>query len=151
MKTFNSLNSFWEIGINVLTGEADATGLRLLCDLSEAGRELMCRYLALPLDTQFQKNWNSLVGAEPAVASMLIARDAFKDILTFALFTIHEVDVVIEFPGGTIVGGNDTDEYIQRYLSDSSVIHKNVRRNLLKHSRNRVGDRCVHAMSGRTS
>ncbi len=71
------------LGINVLTGEACRLGQRLLCDLTEDAKALVQQYFGAEI--KFDKNNNSMVGDEPAVASMMLGRDTLREIAVFGM------------------------------------------------------------------
>ena len=83
MKTY-SYRNMTEFGINPLTGEACVFGKRVLCDLDEDGVSLLSEYLGI-LPNAFPENWNTRVGRKDAVASIMLDRHAFHDIIIFAL------------------------------------------------------------------
>lgn len=84
--TWSDLAKF---GVNPLTGEACKYAQRLLCDLSEQGVDLLRDFFGLPysedIRTQFPENWNSKVGDDPAIASVMLARGLFGELARFAL------------------------------------------------------------------
>lgn len=51
--TLHSLADLSQFGVGILTGEADPFGMRLLCDLTEDGRDLVCAYLGATTSTAF--------------------------------------------------------------------------------------------------
>lgn len=71
------------LGINVLTGEACRLGQRLLCDLTEDAKGLVQQYFGAEM--KFDKNNNSMVGDEPAVASVMMGRDTLREIAVFGM------------------------------------------------------------------
>ena len=72
MRTIRNWDDLRDYGINFLTGEACAVGKRLLCDVSEQGRRLLCSVFGLPSNTAFAENWNRQVNGEPAVGSIFL-------------------------------------------------------------------------------
>jgi hypothetical protein len=146
------------LGIHPLTGEACALSMRILCDLSEAGAELMRDYLGLPHDCPLSPAWNSTVSRKPAIACMMIERSAFPAIVHFALLR----------NGCQYVYGRD-DSADSSGFSDSDFVHYPDLRDYVDGSnparagfddgarlyRNPctsapiVGTRAVHAFSGR--
>ena len=64
-------------GINFLTGEACAVGKRLLCDVNDQGRKLICSVFGLPSNTTFAENWNSSVNGEPSIGSIFFPPHLF--------------------------------------------------------------------------
>jgi hypothetical protein len=144
-------------GVKPLTGEADAYGRRLLCDLNEAGVILLTAYFGLSSTIEarhcFPRNWNSMVGEYPAVASVLLSRAIIPDLMVFALLHVGQFDYVMVSPSG-YTGFNEGDKYGQHFL-DGDAKGSNpegwtLHRNFCKGSQAPTADgRNVHAMSGR--
>lgn len=100
-----------QFGINPLTGEACGHSMRVLCDLSEQGAEVIRAFYGLPHDAKLADNWNSLVGEEPAIASCFVPRDTFRDLAVFAIFHCTQDVVVFEnFSSGIHVMGVSQDD-----------------------------------------
>ena len=78
MITIRDWNDLRHFGINVLTGKACAVGKRLLCDVSDRGRKLLCSVFGLPPNTQFSENWNSSVTGQPAIGSIFLPSQLFS-------------------------------------------------------------------------
>jgi hypothetical protein len=140
-------------GVKPLTGEADAYGRRLLCDLNEQGVILLTAYFGLSHTIEarhcFPRNWNSMVGELPAVASVLLPRAIIPDLMVFALLHVGQYAYVMDTPSG-FTGFNEGDKYGAAYLHaglpEGWVLH----RNFCKGSPAPTADgRNVHAMSGR--
>lgn len=153
MKTYR-WDDLKDIGINPLTGEADAYGQRLLCDLNEDGRELVEKFFGLPLGTALNPNWNSMVGEKPAVASVMLTRDTLWSLVKFHVFVVDDADAYVQ-NNYTITALNATGEYYAAYeklCAEDSTVRAKFVRNPAKHSTQpRVGDRNVHAATGRTA
>lgn len=153
MKTanFHSWTDFKEFGINYLTGESCAYGMRALCDVSNKGRETLCSFLGLPYDTAFAENWNSMVGDDPAIGSMLIPRGLFKELARYIAFHVLNHAYVLEqadgsvhsYPEGYMEAHGLTIEKARDLLAGSWYTNPAVGRS------GTVGGRNVHAMSGR--
>lgn len=158
MKTFH-LNDLKTIGINPLTGEADAYCMRLLCDLSESGCLLVARYHGLRYDSSklgsdaspFTDNWNSMVGDVPAVASVMLTRETLWSIARFALYEQGYEYVIAT--DDTYYALKEWEEYTRPYLELASgnpaykVFRNPAQTNT---AQPRAGDRNQHAMTGRT-
>lgn len=88
----NPINGIKEFGIDALTGEACAYGLRLLCDLSAEACDLVRDFFGLGDKTAFDRNMNSSHEYEGTihqhVSSMMLPRGIFAELLYFAL--IHK-------------------------------------------------------------
>lgn len=151
MEKFYTSNDLVRFGVKPLTGEADAYGRRILCDLDAAGAALIRLFLGLPHDSPLQQNWNTYVGTLPAVASVMIDREVFKPLAIFAMLHVADCDMVIEAPSG-VTGHKTTDEYYEKYvqLAERSTelrVHRNMRK---ASAAPNVGGRNTHAMTGRT-
>ena len=148
-----------KLGINPLTGEACAYGMRVLCDLNEDGTALVAAFLGMP-GALFPGNWNSMVGTKPALGSVMLTRGVFPSLVRFALFR-EGFQYVLQGEGNTdATGFNDRDlrEYpaLSMYLDGSSTMLKQNggHAQLYRNPRNpaaSVGDRNVHQFSGRTT
>lgn len=112
--TLHSLADLSQFGVGILTGEADPFGFRLLCDLTEEGRDMVCAYLGGHDLDCFPQNWNTSVAGVQAVASVMLSRSALSDLCVFALFFRGGADVVLE-RGGTFTGITRDHEYYNRY------------------------------------
>lgn len=75
-----------QFGIEALTGEACVYSLRVLCDLSEAGRTHIAEFFGGIAETGFNANWNSYAGSAPAVSSVMLPRGILSDLAQFLLF-----------------------------------------------------------------
>jgi len=73
----NSWNDLRPLGIDALTGEADAFCLRLLCDVNEDGRDAISEYFGMDLrNGGLRDAWNgSLINGKERVGSILLNRD----------------------------------------------------------------------------
>lgn len=156
MKTanFHSWTDFKEFGINYLTGESCAYGMRALCDVSNKGRETLCSFLGLPYDTAFAENWNSMVGDDPAIGSMLIPRGLFKELARYIAFNVLNFKYVVEMPNGYV------HAYADGYFEDNGLTLAKARgilngnwytNHALSATGAVVGGRNVHAFSGRAT
>ena len=85
MRTIRNWDDLRHYGINFLTGEACAVGKRLLCDVSDQGRKLLCSIFGLPPNTTFAENWNSQVNGDPAVGSIFLPHHLFAFISAMVL------------------------------------------------------------------
>jgi hypothetical protein len=148
MINVTSLNDLQQLGINTLTGEACRLGMRLLCDLSEEGAELVIEFLGLPYGTKLYDNWNSMVGTEPAVASIMLTRESLWGLGKFALLRSHDM-VLQQSKHGALTALNrddpHADELVERASSlEGWAIFRNPTRAVSASTRN------THEMTGRT-
>ena len=72
MRHIRNWNDLGHYGINFLTGEACAVGKRLLCDVNDQGRRLLCSIFGLPPNTTFAENWNNQVNGDEAIGSIFL-------------------------------------------------------------------------------
>lgn len=141
----SSLNDLRLFGINTLTGEADRLGMRILCDLSEAGIALVESYLGHTVKITHGSNMNSMVGDDASVASIMLSRDTLWDLAQYALFTVARVKAIVTSESGTLLG-IDADS-LAKYRQAG---FRNIRINLMHpDSSAPYGDRNVHAFTGR--
>src|SRR5271157_4753075 len=98
MKSCN-YNNLREYGINPLTGEACPFGVRILCDLTERGRKIVCDllgigYTTIPPAGVFSDNWNS--GSR---YSCMIPRSLFDDLYVWCLLDGGCPEVMVSSDG----------------------------------------------------
>jgi hypothetical protein len=153
----HSFDDLSQYGLKPLTGEADAYSRRLLCDLNQQGVILLTAYFGLSHTLEarhaFPRNWNSMVGEWPAVASVLLSRDTLRDLMVFSLLHVGQFDYVLDSPNG-FTGFNEGDSYSEAYLrgdaNGTMPTGYSLHRNFCKGSQApQVDGRNVHAMSGR--
>ena len=149
MKILNGNHHLKQYGISLLTGEACAYNMRVLCDLSQKGKKLISGYLGLP-DCTFAPNWNSTVDDEPAVASIMLPRCVFKELNIYILFHVEKSDIAISFEDISFYGLKREDEYYQSYL-DLANEHSGIKvyRNPCNTAPSENG-RNIHQFTGRT-
>jgi len=139
IRNWSGLQSF---GINALTGESCAIGLRLLCDLNIDGVRLMQAYLGNNIESQAGSNWNSQVNGKDAIASIMIGKYSLEDLAIFALSFYGYQSIFTT--NGVISGFIDCDdnrEHREYYRQASDRHYKGTG----KDSRN------THQFSGRVS
>lgn len=136
-------------GINPLTGEADRYCLRILCDLSQRGVDLVCEFFGMQAGG-FAENWNSHVGDEPAIASLMLTRDTLWELGRFALLHVEQCDIVVGRTDG-MRGMNRDDPYCFGHIEYAQNHDLPVTTNCAKTSRAPgSGSRNEHAFTGRT-
>ena len=144
-----SLNDLKNYGIHTLTGEADRYSFRILCDLSQQGVDLICEFFGMQAGG-FAENWNSTVGNEPAVASIMLTRDTLWEIARFALLHVEQCDVVTENGQalcGLVKGESHFDQHLEWFNLQGARVYRNYGKTS---SAPGIGSRNTHAMSGRT-
>ena len=87
--TYNSSNrrqTLRELGIEMLTGEACAFSLRILCDLNEGGVTLLQNALGIRIDRDTSpRNMNHRVNGLAAVHSVMLTHGQLDDLLVYGL------------------------------------------------------------------
>jgi hypothetical protein len=91
-------------GINALTGENCAVGRRVLCDLTENGRQIYLEACGLPPDQETAPNWNS--GGK---FSANIPYAMLDDIAIFAMLKAGYEAIYIH-RNGTVQGASGEDK-----------------------------------------
>ena len=89
----HSLTDLRQFGINYLTGEACAYGMRKLCDVNEDGVKLLSDFFGCP-ELNLAQNWNSMVGEKPAIGSVMLTLSCVQDLSQFAFFAHGALAVV---------------------------------------------------------
>lgn len=152
MKHIQNLNDLEQYGISLLTGEADRFCIgRILCDLNQDGVNLVTVYFGLQ-SNGLLKNWNSQVNGQPAIASIMLSREALRELARFALLSVDQFDVVVQTVDG-LMGMNNDDMYNQKYLKMAELNPDiKIYRNMVKRSTSPgAGSRNQHMMSGRVA
>lgn len=144
MKTLYSTEQLQEYGIKPLTGEACGYGMRVLCDVSEYGKELLCQYFGL-CGVELFDNWNTYVGDTYAIGSVMLTREALSGLLRFVLFRVDECDVIV-VSHGTLTGLKETDLQYSVYMD----LAEENKYEVLRRSISSQGGRNQHQFSGRT-
>lgn len=148
MATLHSFADLQRFGVGVLTGEACNYQLRLLCDLTAKGVDLLNDFLGVD-SAAYGENWNSSVGGEPSIASVFLTRGMLRDLCIFALLHVDKADVVLE-KNDVFMGLTKDHEYFSRYEAitaqpDSGyTVYRRLSTNFVSGGSNQ------HAMTGRT-
>lgn len=75
MQTFRNYDQLEQFGIRTLTGEACGLAMRVLCDVTEEGRQLLRAFFRMEVNAD---KWNGGVG------SVMLPRSVMEDIWIFA-------------------------------------------------------------------
>lgn len=134
-----SLNDLNQFGINVLTGESCALSRRLLCDVTQEGKDLIIKALGVQ-DIELAQDWNG----GNAIGSILLERETLETCGVLAL--LEEYQEVWVNERGHIHGF--TEENLLRYEENKEHLDMDKWRKYRKFGR-QVGGRNVHQMSGR--
>jgi hypothetical protein len=157
VKTIKDWNGLEEFGIRPLTGEADRTGQRMLCDVTEDGLKIVVNLLGLPGTGLLYESYNG----RGAVGSMMLPYGLFKDLanwcLLFGKYKCQQVFAVVRSNGSlhasfAVIGkeADDDDEKWDEYLMlllESGIEGRRIK---IDTKQPGVGGRATHAMSGRT-
>lgn len=112
LKVLRDWNDLRPYGINCLTGEACNLSARLLCDLTDEGRSLICEILGLPYNTEFCGAWN---GGEGHIWRAMLPYHLFPVIAVFALLK-SGATVAIHTETNGVMGLDE--EHLSRYKID---------------------------------
>lgn len=143
---WHDMNQF---GINVLTGESCAFGMRLLCDLNEDGVVLINDYFGI--NGAFNANWNSEVDGKLAIASVMLPRELLMPLARFALFRRGAL-AIAQSPANTLLPGAIVGIFSAERLAEYDA-HGGTNFSIQRNPRGTgpgIGSRNTHAMSGRT-
>lgn len=148
MSTLYSVQDLNKFGIGVLTGEACNYGMRLLCDLTAQGVELVNQCLGID-STAYPNNWNASVDGTPSIASVFLTRNMLQDLCVFALLHVEGNDVVLAKAGSTMGLKKDHSyyEHYQTIVDQPGSGYTVYRRNP---SHTSVAGSNTHSMTGRT-
>lgn len=140
MKFLCCFNDLSPLGIIPLTGEACGLGYRLLCDVTVQGARAIDKCLGVKVS--FADPWNRGTGNDPHIGSIMLAHEMLLPLGVFAMLESGCKEVWSK--GGFLLGIDATDspEEVARLWQ----LHGPLRQ--LSY-RGTVGDRNVHAMSGR--
>lgn len=154
MKSY-SVSDFPKIGINLLTGEACAFSMRVLCDVNDEGADLIKSFFGV---AQLEQNWNSQVNGRPAVGSVMLTRSVFRDLLMFKAWCDGYRWVMYHEQGDSVTAYNpedlDKNEALKMYHEEVFNMTRTYRRVCVNPNWSStapsVGGRNVHAFTGRT-
>lgn len=88
-KIIDSWDSLRAFGIEALTGEACGLRMRLLCDLTESGREIIQRFFGGTVVVVNGSEWYGGSGDDPHVASIMLPRSVLEDLGAYCLAEAH--------------------------------------------------------------
>jgi hypothetical protein len=126
--------------------------MRLLCDVDEAGRDILLDFLGLPAHTPLLPAWNPRIGSKEAVAYLMLHPSQLLPIAEFVMRRKGAVAVMIR--NTNTVVGLFTEEKVKKYegfIKENPEMGKlwEVRRNYRVGPS--AGSRNVHAFSGRVT
>ena len=132
-------------GINMLTGEACAFSMRVLCDVNEDGLALLSDYFGVG-DLQLAAQMNSMVGDKPAIGGIMLHRNSLSQLAEFGLFAKNALGIATQ-ADGTIIGLMDQKAF-DAYANANYDIRRNYR---VEQPGVTVGSRNVHQATGRVN
>lgn len=142
MRSIRCWNDLEEYGIIALTGEACGLSMRILCDVTTAGKKHLERFLGGNVEIRAGSNWNGGSGVDPHVGSVLLPMSIITDLGAFLLVMTGTLTVA-SLEGGTV------REY-DKALTDDDERFYHVKRYYRRSAAPGTGDRNEHAFSGRT-
>jgi hypothetical protein len=130
-------------GIDALTGEACGLGYRILCDVTEAGRQVVGKMLGVP-NLQLAMPWNSGSKTDPHVGSLMVSPEFVVPLAVFCLLE-NGCKVVLLARDNTVHGFKD--EAGETEARVVQVLHGGIQRAFRYGGT--AGDRNVHQFTGR--
>jgi len=173
MKSVSCFRDLEQFGIRPLTGEADALGYRILCDLTEEGVRVFKQCFGIPYFSPecadpkvpaavrhgLADNWNS-----GAVASVMLSEDSIKPLAVMGFYLqghvvivtdtcVHALEedelVTIHESGGYYIYQRDENDDPMRWLQGAWGNIKRIIRPRVSDGKVVQGTRNVHQMTGR--
>ena len=144
MKTITCFNDLLPFGIDPLTGEACGLSYRILCDVTEHGRNILAKALGIPA-LALPEPWNRSAKTDPHVGSVLLPVEMLTPLAVFALLESGCTQAWLVRDVGVIgIEPDDSPEMIEanRQLVGDRLLRTFVYRGTAR-------DRNVHLMSGR--
>ena len=144
MKTVSCFADLIAYGIDPLTGEACGLSYRILCDVTENGRNVLRKAFGIP-HMNLSPSWNRGTDAAPHVGSILLALEMLVPLAVFSLLESGCTEAWLVHEGGVIgIEPKDSPEMIE---ANRRLVGERLLRTLAY--RGTAGDRNVHVMSGR--
>jgi len=146
MHMINSWDDLRPFGIDLLTGEACGLSYRLLCDVTQKGKQTIQKALGVA-NLELPDNWNRGDPQDPHVGSIMLVPELFIPLAIFALLD-HGCPEVWRTKTGGLVGIESADDLeriaaVKRLYTDADNF---VRRYAYAGT---AGDRNRHEMTGR--
>ena len=166
MKSVSCFRDLEQFGIRPLTGEADALGYRILCDLTEQGVKVFkeCFGLLYRQDKSIvdvagmSPNWNS-----GGVASVMLSDDSIRPLAVMGFYLQGKVVVITDtnvfgLENGEDIVLDDSGDFYNHVDQDRTIRWPSVYGTVRRIIRPRASDgkvvqgtRNVHQMTGRVS
>ena len=109
MKTLRNWNDLAPYGIICLTGEACGYGMRLLCDVTPAGKASIERFfcaLDMTMTLQLPSNWNCSDGQ---IGAIMLPPDIFTPLAAFLLMDVSKCRIVLTTHENGVLGIEESD------------------------------------------
>lgn len=144
MQSLKSWHDLAQFGIEPLTGEACGLMMRILCDVTSNGKQVLEKCLGVR-SIDLQPPWNSGATDDPHIGSMMLAPEFFCPIAVFCLLE-SGCPAAFVLSTGSVVGvsKDDSAETVEQWRT----IHQEQIRRHYSYA-GTAGDRNVHMMSGR--
>jgi hypothetical protein len=157
MISLHNLNDLEQFGIRALTGEACRVGRRILCDVTDQGRKIICDMLGIYNNEHvFSESWNG----RGASGSFMLPYGLFPDLAVWCLIHKPCPEIMLVYPGsgdgyswGPEVIGREPGDNREQWLELKEMydrLGKNPRIITIHTNQPGDGTRCTHQMSGRT-
>lgn len=133
-------------GITFLTGESCGLGMRVLCDLTPHGKDLIEAFLGSTVQVTENSNWNS-----GGVGSVLLPHSILSELACFALIHAGDCAVAVRLDdhGGAL--GFTLEEWDDDSICRIDNLKAAYGRLRTYQAMGTAGTRNVHAMSGRVA
>ena len=146
MQKINCWDDLRPFGIDALTGEACGLSYRLLCDVSQRGKQTIQKALGVA-NLELPDNWNRGDPNDPAVGSIMLATEMFVPLAVFALLENGCREVWRTKSSGLVgIEPDDDPEQVEAVKQSYAGSDNLVRRYAYGGT---AGDRNRHAMTGR--
>ena len=151
MKTILRAHDLEAFGIIPLTGEADATMTRTLCDVTARGRRVFQEAFGLSdLAQALPPPWNSGTASDLHIGSIMLPAEGLLILAIFAL-GIDGADKIVVYKGGGVAGFYFPEDQEHWEEVERHVLAESVERIVNGWRKKPHGARNQHAMSGRVT
>lgn len=149
MLHFNSWQDLEKIGIVPLTGESCSYIMRILCDLTGSGEDLLKSYFGIPSKSKLADPWNRGSLEDPHVSSILLDRNFnWADLVCYWAFRNGSKFVIVDHSGDCVMIPEESDNLSKGEISYYGKIRQNMAEVMSGPQEN---GRAIHSMSGRSA
>lgn len=148
-----------EFGINILTGEACAYSMRLLCDINEDGVKLIQDALGIEVGANSMRRHNSQVNGKPSLFSVMLTQAMMDELIRFFLVDKHlrRGEILVHFTpaeendfANEFFWGGTEGEFNARFqMEENFYTVWNIRKYKIWGEQPHRGSYNVHDMTGR--